>query len=118
VLVAELYRHYDKYGCLLYVGISLCTAARLSQHRAQSPWFESIARIEIQRFETREMARRAELHAIRNEQPLFNVAGIRMKRRKIMKKAIPKPVPPKRANRLEEAYSELMVRLGEGRKWP
>jgi hypothetical protein len=37
----ELYRHYDAEGNLLYVGISLNSVVRLTQHRQASGWFDS-----------------------------------------------------------------------------
>ncbi len=68
-----LYRHFDQGGILLYVGIALNPVYRLSQHRNTSPWYWSIARIEISRFETREESEAAERDAIQNERPLFNL---------------------------------------------
>lgn len=69
----ELYRHYDKEGTLLYVGISLNSVARLRKHREEAHWFDDITRIEIERFESKEMAREAEKDAIAEERPLFNI---------------------------------------------
>ena len=37
--MAELYRHFDRLGELLYVGISISTMRRLAQHKTQSAWF-------------------------------------------------------------------------------
>lgn len=71
----DLYRHYDAFGRLLYVGISLSAAVRLSQHRA-SPWYDEIARIEIQKFATRGEAEVAEMIAIAEEQPRYNVVRL------------------------------------------
>jgi hypothetical protein len=69
-----LYRHFDGDGRLLYVGISLNAIIRLAAHRA-SPWFDEIARVEIERFPSREVALAAERAAIRDEKPECNVAG-------------------------------------------
>ena len=69
----EMYRHFDKNGKLLYVGVSYTTFERLMQHRAASDWFDRIVRIEIERFPTREAALWAEEIAIKEEKPLFNV---------------------------------------------
>lgn len=71
----ELYRHFDAADRLLYVGISLSTVARLSQHMLGSPWAGEIARITVERFATREEAALAELRAIVEERPLHNIAG-------------------------------------------
>lgn len=71
----ELYRHFDAGGELLYVGISLNTTYRLMHHKAVASWFDQIARIEIERFATRDEARDAELVAIRDERPIHNRSG-------------------------------------------
>lgn len=73
--MAELYRHFDLAGQLLYVGISLSTVQRLIQHKDRSRWFAEIARVEIERFNTRKAALQAEKAAIRRERPVYNVAG-------------------------------------------
>lgn len=71
----ELYRHFDKDGRLLYVGISVCAVTRLAQHeQLGAEWYKKIVRIEIERFPTRLDAMRAELDAIKNEGPLYNRA--------------------------------------------
>jgi predicted GIY-YIG superfamily endonuclease len=69
----EVYRHYDRDGHLLYVGISLSAIERLREHRRGSRWFREIARIEIERHATRALAIAAEANAIRNERPLYNI---------------------------------------------
>jgi hypothetical protein len=70
-----LYRHFDSDGRLLYVGISLSAIIRLAEHRA-SPWFDDIARVEIERHPTRKAALAAERKAIRDERPLHNIVGV------------------------------------------
>ena len=70
----QLYRHFDNSNTLLYVGISLSTFARLSQHKDHSPWFKQVNRVEIQHFDTREEAMAAERQAIKTENPTFNIA--------------------------------------------
>lgn len=67
-----LYRHWDSSGRLLYVGIALSPAARLRGHRKNAPWFREIARIDVEWFDSRIAAMRAEIRAIRNERPLHN----------------------------------------------
>lgn len=115
--MCELYRHFDSKGRLLYVGISLSTAHRLAGHRKASPWFNSIAWIEVERFATREEALNAELQAIRTEWPIWNKAG------KVVSSAKQHPLKKKRPRRsrqtplnergfsprVEEAYRELMA---------
>lgn len=68
----SLYRHFDKGGSLLYVGISLSAVERLNGH-ANSKWASEIARVEIERFPTRGDALNAERNAIRDERPIHNV---------------------------------------------
>jgi predicted GIY-YIG superfamily endonuclease len=69
----HLYRHFDKEGQLLYIGISLSTIKRLSQHAAGSIWFDQIAKVTIEHFETREEVLKAEHVAISTENPLHNI---------------------------------------------
>lgn len=71
----ELYRHFDEDGRLLYVGISLSTATRLCQHRLTAKWARQVTTITIERFPSREEALKAELRAIRTENPAHNKAG-------------------------------------------
>jgi len=71
--MTQLYRHFDKDGVLLYVGISLSSVARLRQHEDHSHWFEKITRVEIENFETREKAIEAEVNAIICEKPIHNI---------------------------------------------
>lgn len=72
--MTELYRHYNNAGQLLYVGVSLSTIARLIEHKTTAPWFKQITRVTIERFPTRIAAERAEIIAIRDEQPQWNKA--------------------------------------------
>ena len=67
----SLYRHFDPSGRLLYVGVSYSVMARLHEHR-RSPWFYDVVRVEIQHFDSRKEAEKAELAAIVNENPIHN----------------------------------------------
>lgn len=69
----NLYRHFNGEGQLLYVGISLSAIQRLAQHKEHSDWFESIANVTIEQFDTREEALKAERAAIFHERPLHNI---------------------------------------------
>jgi predicted GIY-YIG superfamily endonuclease len=71
--VAELYRHFDKLGTLLYVGISASTVRRLAQHKTKAGWFTAIARVEVEHFANRAAARQAEIKAIKRERPKYNL---------------------------------------------
>lgn len=68
-----LYRHFDANGVLLYVGVSVNALKRLSQHRDNSHWFDAIASVTIQKYETREQVLDAEREAVINEKPLHNI---------------------------------------------
>lgn len=71
-MTCQLYRHFDAAGDLLYVGISLSAIGRLAQHRASADWFDQIAKVEIEQFETRDLALAAEAAAIDTERPRHN----------------------------------------------
>ncbi len=75
--MTSLYRHFDKDGALLYVGVSFNPFVRSQGHSNGSVWFERISRIEIEQFETRDAALDAEFNAIQKERPLYNKAGQR-----------------------------------------
>jgi hypothetical protein len=68
----SLYRHFDADGRLLYVGVALSATYRLSQHRLDSHWFHSIARVDLEHHRSRAHALYAEAIAIREEKPLHN----------------------------------------------
>jgi predicted GIY-YIG superfamily endonuclease len=71
-VTCQLYRYYDAQGCLLYVGISFNSAARASQHKAQSSWYSQAATITIENCKDRQTAARKERQAIKIEKPIFN----------------------------------------------
>lgn len=68
-----LYRHFAADESLLYVGVSLSWPERTKAHSRKAEWFEQIARVSIEWFETREAALQAERMAIKSERPKFNV---------------------------------------------
>src|SRR3990172_9525573 len=71
-MVAYLYRHYDRNGILLYVGVSLSTLNRLKQHEDNAHWFNDIVDIKIERCDSRQRALELERTAINKENPLHN----------------------------------------------
>lgn len=79
----NLYRHFDKTGKLLYVGISISTLTRLSQHSNNSVWFDSIYKVEIEKFSSRMEAQEAERIAIKKEKPEHNIIRAEPKSDKI-----------------------------------
>lgn len=68
-----LYRHYDAVSNLLYIGISLSATYRLRQHKSSTQWANDAVRMETEWFDTRKEAEAAEIAAIKNEKPKFNV---------------------------------------------
>jgi hypothetical protein len=72
-----LYRHFDKAGRLLYIGIAVDPAKREGEHRRESEWRGRIARVELEWYGDRHAARAAERAAIAAEQPPFNVLHTR-----------------------------------------
>jgi hypothetical protein len=70
----NLYRHFDKKGTLLYVGVSLNPIHRTQTHVFVSEWAKLISKITIEKCRTRASALRKEAAAIRNENPIHNKA--------------------------------------------
>jgi predicted GIY-YIG superfamily endonuclease len=71
----DLYRLYNAEDQLLYVGISWSAMSRLAQHKNEKRWWKTVARVDIEHFATRKQALQAESVAIKNEQPVHNIAG-------------------------------------------
>lgn len=67
-----LYRHFDADGSLLWVGVTANPFLRLAGHMSTSDWRDSVARVEIERFDSRGAAEAAETQAILSERPRFN----------------------------------------------
>lgn len=72
-MMQQLYRHYDKAGILLYVGVSTSALKRLSEHKETSYWFFEITSVTIERFEDRKAVLLAEREAIIKENPVHNL---------------------------------------------
>lgn len=86
----SVYRHYSKDGTLLYVGSTFTSLIRLRRHRYTSKWFFEISRIEIKHYPCKEWALRAEMDAIKNEKPKYNITGVDGAKRKKSKTKINK----------------------------
>lgn len=71
----DLYRFYDADDRLLYIGISLNAAQRASQHKAEKPWWNEVARMDVEHLGavTRQDAEATEREAIRTEMPTHNI---------------------------------------------
>lgn len=68
----SLYRFYDTYGQLLYVGITRRGRGRFHDHAADKAWWAAVHTARIEHYETRQDALLAEAAAIRDEAPLHN----------------------------------------------
>lgn len=72
-----LYRIYDADERLLYVGISNNLDGRMSKHRRRD-WWRDARYMEVRWFDDRTSALSAERHAIRDEDPIYNVTRPRL----------------------------------------
>lgn len=81
-MMTSLYRHFDRDGRLLYVGISKNAVARLNGHKGKASWYADIRNVTIANYPSRDAALRAEARAIRTESPAHNV-----------QRPAPKPIP-------------------------
>ena len=108
-----LYRHFDKDGKLLYIGISLSPFVRTRSHRYDSDWFESVAQITIEWHETRESALDAECLAIFLEQPKFNTMSSLERLRTFFCPLSDRPI--KREIATGDDFTALHERLGISR---
>lgn len=68
-----LYRHYDKSGTLLYIGISNSVFTRLSGHKHSSSWIKDAVRMDTEYFKDKPTAEIEEALAIKRERPKFNI---------------------------------------------
>ena len=69
---AALYRLYGEGGALLYIGISHQPEVRFVQHSKLKEWWPRVARREVEWFDDRPAAAKAEEIAVRSEDPEFN----------------------------------------------
>jgi len=71
-LSACVYRFFDGRGRLLYIGATNCFPRRLREHAREKPWWDEVARIDIEYFRSLRAAQTAEVKAIKSEKPLYN----------------------------------------------
>ncbi len=69
-----VYLLFDQYGHLLYCGITNNLRVRLADHYSSKPWIGEVAKIEVERYDTREEAKARESYLINNRGPAWNVA--------------------------------------------
>jgi predicted GIY-YIG superfamily endonuclease len=72
---AYVYRAYNKYGEILYVGVTGNLFSRMNQHARQSVWWKDAARLEWDEYAKRAWAVKAEADLIYALKPPFNLAG-------------------------------------------
>jgi predicted GIY-YIG superfamily endonuclease len=70
-----VYRIYDAHDNLLYVGVSVNFEARFRDHKNRAEWGPDYARHELTWFPNRPEAESAEVAAIMDERPKYNVAA-------------------------------------------
>lgn len=68
-----LYRLYGEEETLLYVGMSMNLPARMTQHKVQKVWWQSVRHITVDHFDSRRAVLDAEREAIQSERPLWNI---------------------------------------------
>jgi len=68
----SVYRHFDKNGQLLYVGLTKDLFKRQYSHALKADWRRDISYITIQHFESKQEAIDAEYIAIKEENPVWN----------------------------------------------
>lgn len=70
-----LYRHFDAHGRLLYVGVAVNPKERLREHaRDGASWVSEVVSSTYERRRTHREVLEAEIAAIKNEAPLWNIA--------------------------------------------
>jgi predicted GIY-YIG superfamily endonuclease len=75
-----LYRFFDDQGALLYIGLTVNLPTRLRDHHHGKAWWQSVARMTVQRYPTRAEVVEAERLAIIAERPIHNVQHNRPKK--------------------------------------
>lgn len=75
VLGPVVYRCSDGDGRLLYAGSTSNIVVRLLQHSYQAKWWDTVERIDLERYPDMPSVRWAESRAIRFESPLHNRRG-------------------------------------------
>lgn len=69
-----LYKMYDKYGYLLYVGITNNLRIRLKAHFDEKPWINEVAKVQVEWLRTREELKERESFLISDSGPIYNLA--------------------------------------------
>lgn len=70
-----VYRYFDDEDVLLYVGESADPSRRAQDHANAQQWWPEVARVEVATFLNASAAKAEEARAIRDERPVYNLAG-------------------------------------------
>lgn len=68
-----VYRMYDGGENLLYIGCTDALMRRLNQHEGERDWYDTVASVTVQHFDTKAEALNAESEAIAAESPPHNI---------------------------------------------
>lgn len=68
-----LYRVFNPYSVLLYVGQTMQPAVRFRKHAEKTKYWGEVGSIELERFKSLDALTTAEKEAIRTERPVYNV---------------------------------------------
>lgn len=67
-----VYRAFSKDNELLYIGITQDLKSRVSTHKSSKEWWGEVDRIDEESFDDRVSAMKAEVRAIKSENPKYN----------------------------------------------
>ena len=107
----HLYRHYDKDGNLLYVGVSWTILQRLRQHEKGSFWFGEVDSIKLEKYPSREASLEAERKAILAEQPRYNTAHTKPSRMAELRK-ITRELYERQVEKEYQAWLKMQEEVG------
>jgi hypothetical protein len=67
-----LYRFYDEYGHLLYIGQTSNWLDRMRAHARESWWMADVRQIRLEEYDSLHELKSVEAYAIRSEDPAYN----------------------------------------------
>lgn len=76
----SVYKYYDEYGILIYVGITSRGAKRQSEHNKDKSWWAHVASQTVEHFDSRHVALDHEESLILSHEPPFNTQHNRNQR--------------------------------------
>jgi excinuclease UvrABC nuclease subunit len=68
-----VYRFYNSFDELIYVGVSVDVLMRIAQHRRDKEWANEICEVELEWFSTRSEAISTENNLIKTLKPFYNL---------------------------------------------